>query len=62
MRAGDDCLFCDEGRESSGLVDIGLGPLEVLLKVGTAFGRCWRLGGGRRDDCIILDLSSRGAL
>lgn len=38
-RAGDDCRLLEEGLERGGGVEVGFAVMEVLLNVGTAFGR-----------------------
>lgn len=38
-RAGDDCRPLEDGLEREGGVDVDFAAMEVLLNVGTAFGR-----------------------
>ena len=38
-RAGDDCRLLDDGLETGGGVEVDFAAMDVLLNVGTAFGR-----------------------
>lgn len=38
-RAGDDCRLLEDGLERGGGVGVEVAAMEVLLNVGTAFGR-----------------------
>ena len=53
-RPGEDWRLWVGGVEICGVGGVDFAAIEVLLKVGTAFGRGWRDGGGRRADCAIV--------
>ena len=53
-RAGDDCRLFEDGLERGGGVEVDFAAMEVLLNVGTAFGRGCKLVGGRREGWVIV--------
>ena len=53
--AGDGCRPLEHGLERGGGVEVDFAAIEVLLNVGTAFGRGWRLDGGRRGGWVMVE-------